>query len=390
METNNPIIPINIKDSHPPVSALREFKASWMPVELNKLWLSIICFLFELSFCITTSFGRETKVIWGLLGLLAGGVIYNLLENTKFSEKLPLVGFFILDAWFLYGLLPWGGATYLLPRYFIAGASPVLTLFFFLAAADNKISGYIYFAQVVCLLYPVKLSIDLEPGEFWMHILFFGMGWNTYLFVTPILFNDVRLENAIMATIPLLRLQGAASLLYTVSLECFLMFQLYATWPMENGRLSFPKSTAFAKVDEETPEVQHHETGSEAEERLLSEEEGGGGGTPIPIALHETTAVVPPKPPTTAASQQQQQQQQQQPPKTRFKVPTLIPTTYTAEKFFKSSTIPQKPKPPSSQLVNINSVTTATALGGEVERLGGNSLKDVYSIGNGGGGGGKS
>jgi hypothetical protein len=62
METNNPIIPSNSKDSHPPVSALREFKAAWMPVEFNKLWLSIICFLLELSFCITTSFGKETNV----------------------------------------------------------------------------------------------------------------------------------------------------------------------------------------------------------------------------------------------------------------------------------------------------------------------------------------
>ena len=376
METNNPIIPINSKDSHPPVSALKEFKAAWMPVEFNKLWLSIICFLLELSFCITTSFGKETKVIWGLLGLLCGGVIYNLLGTIKFSEKLPLVGFFILDAWFLYGLLPWGEATYLLPKYFIAGASPVLTLFFFLA--DNKIGGYIYFAQVVCLLYPVKLSINLEPGEFWMHILFFGMGWNTYIFVTPILFHDVHLENAIMAIIPLLRLQGAGSLLYTVFLECSLMFQLYASWPMENGHLSFPKSTAM-KGDEETPEIQHHETESEAEERLLS---GGEGepSTPIPITLHEIPTQKPQ--PTMAAPPSSQQQQ----PKTRFKVPTLIPTTYTAEKFFKSNS--QKPKPPPSQVVNINTTATGTGVGGgEVERLGGNSLKDVYSIGGGGGGG---
>jgi hypothetical protein len=378
METNNPIIPINSKDSHPPVSALREFKASWMPVEFNKLWLSIICFLLELSFCVTTSFGKETKVIWGLLGLLVGGVIYNLLDNTKLSEKLPLVGFLILDAWFLYGLLPWGEATYLLPKYFIAGASPVLTLFFFIG--DNKISGYIYFAQVVCLLYPVKLSISLEPGEFWMHILFFGMGWNTYLFVTPILFSDVHLENAIMATIPLLRLQGAGSLLYTVSLECFLMFQLYASWPMENGHLSFPKSTAAGvKGDEETPEIQHHETESEAEERLLFQGEGESS-TPIPITLHE----IPPKPQQPVAPPAAQQQ-----PKTRFKVPMLIPTTYTAEKFFNKSTPSQKPKPFSSsqQVVNINTTTTGTTVGGEVEKLGGNSLKDVYSIGGGGGGG---
>ena len=334
-DANIPTTPAITKNSHPPSSALREFRA-WIPVEFNKLWLSIICFLIELSFCITTSLGPgQGKVTWGLLVLLIGGVFYNL--TTQEIEKLPLYGLFLLDAWFLYGLLPWGGSTFLLPGYLVALASPLLTLLYFLSG-DGRVTGGYYFLQVLLLLYPVKLSAEIEPGEFWLQVLFFGTGWNTYLVVTSLLLGRVQPESAFMALVPLLRLQGALALLYIVVVECFLMFQLYMWWSQEGG-LSFPSTSPLVVPDEETP----------AEEEVL-----------LPSPEEEKEPVPPPPPP------------QQKTTKSRFKVTTLL-QTHVPVAFSKT---PQRTPTPQQQPINISPKAVI-----ETEGLGGSKLKDVYGGG---------
>ena len=220
----SPAHPMIKKINQPPVAAFKEFR-DWIPVEFNRLWLSIICFLLELSFSITPSFeSGKAKTTWGLLVLLIGWILINL-TNAEL-EKFPVYGVFVFDIWFLYGLLPWGENTFVIPEYIIAGVCPLFTLAFFVAG-EQRVCEYILFAQVVCLLYPVKLATRIEPAELWLQVLFFCVAWCTYLVTASIVKWNPSFTSIFMATLPLLRLQGTAALLYIVIIESFLIFQVF-------------------------------------------------------------------------------------------------------------------------------------------------------------------
>lgn len=356
METTSPVAPITTRESQPPEAILSEFKES-LPVEFNKLRIAIVCFLLELSFCITTSLeSGQTRTIWGLSCALIAWVVFTLVHKSDL-EKNSLCGLLILDAWFLYGLLPWGQVTYMIPQYIIAGASPVLTALFFLSV-DSRISGYVFFTQMVCLLYPVKISSRIEPGELWMGVLFFGVAWNTYLTVITIMTGKVNIENALMATLPLLRLQGTGVLFYIVILECFLAFQFYAVWvPVEST--STPQSSRPEAEEAEQTKLQHTQQFDHPHDSPLEFEEEEQQQKPLVKDMISLLQRVQPK------------------TKSRFKVVNLIQTPSPSAYFNKIVPVAHLKVPlvsPQQHSVNIFNPGN----GPEIERLGGSHLKDVY------------
>lgn len=345
------------KPNHPSVAALRLLR-DWLPVEFNKLWVSIVCFIIEISFSVTPSLeSGQSKTIWALLILLIGWVLFTLSQDDL--EKYPVYGILIFDAWFLYGLLPWGVSTYVIPQYIIAGASVILTFLFFMSGEVGDLaSGYIFFAQMLCLIYPVKLSARIEPAELWVQVLFFALGWCTYLLVTRALHQKVKFENILMANLPLLRLQGAAVLLYMVLLESSLAFQCYMVKPLTAGApTSLQNQRGGASLNPFDDDYDDGEVDPESQQGQLQED--------APLLQEPTPPIPRPTPRHVAAAA----------PKSRFKIPTMVQTRAPPVSFFRLSPVYHHQQQQKAVSPSVNILPTPVA---EIERLGGSHLKDVY------------
>lgn len=358
-----------IHANHPPLAVFRSLR-DWIPVELSKLWVSILCFILEISFAVTTSIeSGQVKTIWGLVILVIEWVLFSLSEDD--TERFPIYGVLVFDAWFLYGLLPWSTSTYIIPQYVVAGACPVLTLIFFMAAQTGDLAGgYILFAQILLLIYPVKLSAVIEPAELWVQVLFFGLGWCTYLLVTNTLHGKVKLENVFMATLPLLRLQGASVLLYIVILESSLALQCYTAvggsvpTPLQTRRVKHKSgpSQGFDEEDEvlgmtnDDLEVQHEGEEQEVEEHPEDQ---------TPFLKQQPVAKAPPPAPAPPTITVQ---------KPRFKVGNMVQTHHKTVTFSPKVTTRQEPQ----KIATPPPINISATPGTEIERLGGNHLKDVY------------